>query len=156
MKEFMSRGQDLEKDAKTLAMKFLQPITGEDLIEILTPIVKIFEKYFSFSSRFSRFLRNNALPLLDFHDIGEKFLLLLSIGKILEQNFSFSSRLWDFDIEIFFLVLNIKKIKFFSGLNWHVRTGTVCLQPAHPQTVKTIANNNQVYRAKTNTALAQS
>ena len=44
MKEFMSRCQDLEKDAKTLAMKFLQPITGEDLIEILTPIVKIFEK----------------------------------------------------------------------------------------------------------------
>ena len=44
MKEFMSRGQDLEKDAKTLAMKFLQPITGEDLREILTPIVKIFEK----------------------------------------------------------------------------------------------------------------
>ena len=45
MKEFMSRGQDLEKDAKTLAMQFLfQPITGEDLREILTPIVKIFEK----------------------------------------------------------------------------------------------------------------
>lgn len=44
MKEFMSRGQELEKDAKTLAMKFLLPITGEDLREILTPIVKIFEK----------------------------------------------------------------------------------------------------------------
>lgn len=44
MKEFMSRGQELEKDAKTLAMKFLQPITGEDLKEILTPIVQIFEK----------------------------------------------------------------------------------------------------------------
>ena len=44
MKEFMSRGQELEKDLKTLAMKFLQPITGEDLREILTPIVKIFEK----------------------------------------------------------------------------------------------------------------
>ena len=32
MKEFMSRCQELEKDAKILAMKFLfQPITGEDL-----------------------------------------------------------------------------------------------------------------------------
>lgn len=44
MKEFMSRGQELEKDAKTLAMKFLQPVTGADLKEILTPIVQIFEK----------------------------------------------------------------------------------------------------------------
>ena len=45
MKEFMSRCQELEKDAKILAMKFLfQPITGEDLREILTPIVKTFEK----------------------------------------------------------------------------------------------------------------
>ena len=44
MKEFISRGQELEIEAKTLAMKFLQPITREDLKEILTPIVQIFEK----------------------------------------------------------------------------------------------------------------
>ena len=44
MKEFMSRGQKLETHAKTIAIKFLQPITGENLKEILTPIVEVFKK----------------------------------------------------------------------------------------------------------------
>ena len=44
MNEFISRGKQLEGVAKSLAMKFLQPITGEDLKDISKPIEQILKK----------------------------------------------------------------------------------------------------------------